>query len=81
MWLFGSALRADFRPDSDIDLLVPYKPGVRPSLRELTEMETELAGIFGRPVDLVERKSVERSQNYIRRKSILSSLEPIHVER
>jgi uncharacterized protein len=79
MWLFGSALREDFRRDSDVDVLVAYEPGARPSLHELVEMENELAAIFGRAVDLVEREAVERSPNCIRRKSILSSLEPIHV--
>ena len=79
MWLFGSAVRPDFGPDSDVDVLVSYKPGIRPSLHELTKMESELADIFGRPVDLVERKAVERSPNYIRRKNILGSLEPVHV--
>jgi predicted nucleotidyltransferase len=81
MWLFGSAVRDALRPDSDIDVLVAYKPGARPSLRELTQMENELARIFGRNVDLVERKAVERSPNYIRRKNILSSLEPIYAAR
>ena len=81
LWLFGSATRPDFRPDSDVDVLVSYEPGVRPSLRELAEMEDELGVIFGRPVDLVERKALEKSANYIRRKSILGSLKPIHVAR
>ena len=79
MWLFGSAVRPDFGLQSDIDVLVSYEHGIRPSLHELTDMEQELATIFGRQVDLVERKAVESSPNYIRRKNILGSLEPIHV--
>ncbi len=51
--LFGSALRNELRPDSDIDILVEFKKGYTPSLFELHKMETELAGIFyGRKIDL-----------------------------
>jgi predicted nucleotidyltransferase len=72
--LFGSALRDDFSSDSDVDLLVVYEDPHRdfgPWLRDLTEMEEELKGLFGREVDLVERIVVERSENYIRRREIL----------
>jgi uncharacterized protein len=49
--LFGSALRDDFRPDSDVDVLVEFEPGGAPGLAFFA-METELSGIFGRRVDL-----------------------------
>ncbi len=78
--LFGSATREDFSPDSDIDLLVEFKEGSRVSLFDLVDMQDELSQMLGRPVDLVDRRGVERSENYIRRKHILSSLEPIYVE-
>lgn len=77
--LFGSVLREDFRPDSDIDVLVTFDPGTRWSLFDLVHMEEDLKTILGREVDLVERKAVERSENYIRRKRILSSLKPVYV--
>jgi predicted nucleotidyltransferase len=77
--LFGSVLRRDFRPDSDVDLLVTFTPEARWSLFDLVRMEEELQVIVGRKVDLVERKAVERSENYIRRKSILSHLQPLYV--
>jgi hypothetical protein len=77
--LFGSALREDFRPDSDVDLLVAFAPGARWGLREWSQMEEELEQIFGRPVDLVSRAAVERSPNYIRRRHILSTLERVYV--
>jgi|ERR1044071_2450300 predicted nucleotidyltransferase len=77
--LFGSVLRDDFRPDSDVDLLVTFEPGARPSLLDLVEMQRELEALLGRRVDLVERRSVEASENYIRRKHILSSLRPVYV--
>lgn len=77
--LFGSVLRADFRPDSDVDVLVEFEPAARHTLFGLARMERELAEIFGREVDLVERTSVEQSKNYIRRKEILGSAEVIHA--
>ena len=77
--LFGSVLREDFRPDSDVDVLVTFAPDVRYSLFDLVRIQDELKQIFGREVDLVERKAVEKSENYIRRKHILSSVEPVYV--
>lgn len=51
--LFGSILRDDFRPDSDIDVLVEFEPGNVPGLFGLARMERELSAIFGdRPVDI-----------------------------
>ncbi|MEX1206146.1 MAG: nucleotidyltransferase domain-containing protein [Dongiaceae bacterium] len=79
--LFGSVLREDFRPDSDIDVLVTFAGGARCQLADLLRMEDELGAILGRRVDLVERDAVERSENYIRRRHILRSAEPIYVAR
>lgn len=56
--LFGSAVRTDFRPDSDIDVLVRYRPGVRPSLRSLLELERALEDAFGRDVDVVREEAL-----------------------
>jgi predicted nucleotidyltransferase len=50
--LFGSALREDFGPDSDIDLLVEFEPATRVGLYEMAAMERELGVILGRKVDL-----------------------------
>src|SRR5688500_7448890 len=50
--LFGSVLRDDFRPDSDIDVLVEFVPGARVSLFDLGGMALELGKMLGRPVDL-----------------------------
>ena len=77
--LFGSVLRADFRPDSDIDVLVTFAPGSRYSLFDLVHMEEELEKIIGRKVDLVERSAIEQSENYIRRKHILNSAQAVYV--
>jgi len=77
--LFGSALREDFRPDSDVDLLVTFAPGTTWKLDDLLDMKEELEGMFGRDVDLVERRLVESSENYIRRRHILKHLKPLYV--
>lgn len=77
--IFGSALRDDFRPDSDVDILVTFEPGVQWTFQQWLAMVRELEEIFGRKVDLVERSLVEQSENYIRRKHILSHLERVYV--
>ena len=77
--LFGSVLRDDFRPDSDIDVLVTFAPGASWRFYDLISMREELESMFGRPVDLVEKRLVERSENYIRRKHILNHMETIYV--
>jgi predicted nucleotidyltransferase len=50
--LFGSALRDDFRPDSDVDILVEFEPAARVGLIKLAGLELELGEILGRKVDL-----------------------------
>lgn len=77
--LFGSVLRDDFQPDSDMDVLIEFEPGQEPGLMELVAMQDELSKILGHKVDLVERKAVERSENYIRRRHVLESLELVYV--
>ena len=76
---FGSVLRDDFGPDSDIDVLVRYSPDARISLLDEVEMEWELADLFGRKVDLVGRAAIEASRNPIRREAILSSAETVYA--
>ncbi len=77
--LFGSVLREDFGPDSDIDVLVRFDRHARHTLLDIAQMETELSQILGRDVDLIERTAVEQSRNYIRRKAILDSAETIYA--
>lgn len=74
--LFGSVLRTDFRPDSDIDVLVEFEQ--RPNLNDLMVAENELRLIFQREVDVGEQQSVEEDPNYIRRKHILSSAQVVY---
>ena len=79
--LFGSVLRDDFRPDSDIDVMVQFHSEAHPTLFDLSQMEDELKTIFQRDVDLVTRKGIETSRNYLRRKAILSSTQIIYGTR
>ena len=48
---------------------------------EMVGMQEELSDILGRKVDMVERKAVEKSENYIRRRHVLESVEPVYVAR
>lgn len=77
--LFGSVLRDEFCHDSDIDVLVTFDEAAQHSLFDLVHMEAELKEIFGRDVDLVSRRGIEASRNYIRRKAILDSAEAIYA--
>ncbi len=79
--LFGSVLRDDFRPDSDVDVLVTFAPRMGGTLYDLVHMEDELKELFGRDVDLVQRSVIEKSENYIRRKNILSSTQRVYATR
>jgi predicted nucleotidyltransferase len=70
--LFGSVLTDAFRPDSDVDVLVEFAKDARWGMWDLYDMEEDLKKIFGRNVDLMTRRSVTRSENYLMRNSILS---------
>jgi len=75
--LFGSVLRDDFRPDSDVDVLVTFEPEKSPGLLGFVRMKSELGDLFGREVDLLTKKSIEASHNWIRRKNILGTAQVI----
>ena len=77
--LFGSVLRDDFAPESDIDVLVRLDPKAQRTLLDMVRMQDELSRILGRRVDLVERTAVEASRNYIRREAILRSAETVYA--
>lgn len=77
--LFGSVLGENFRPESDIDVLVTFAPDAGWSLLDHVEMQDELKSLFGRTVDLISRRGIERSRNRIRRKEILESAEVIYA--
>lgn len=77
--LFGSVLGDDFHKDSDVDVLVTFADDVRYNLFDLVQMEEELATLFGRKVDLIDRYAVDASPNYIRRKEVLGTAKVIYA--
>lgn len=77
--LFGSVLRDDFGPESDVDVLVTFSTDARWTLFDYGDMQEELATLFGHPVDLVNRQAVEASPNWIRRRAILESAELLYA--
>jgi uncharacterized protein len=74
--LFGSILREDFRPDSDIDVLVTFAPNDGWSLFDLMNLQRELESIVGRPVDLLEKRDLK---NPFRRSEILRTHQVIYA--
>ena len=74
--LFGSVLRDDFRPDSDVDVLVVFEEDAPWSLWDWGDMRDELKSIFGREVDLVEKGAL---RNPYRKQAILSSYEVVYA--
>jgi len=79
--LFGSALRPDFTDRSDLDFLATFAPGAGWSLLDHVEMEEELTRLLGRRVDLISRRAVEHSHNWIRRKEILQTAQVVYEAR
>jgi len=74
--LFGSVLRPDFRPDSDVDVLVEFEPGHKAGLIRMAGIENELSDLFGRKVDL--RTPSELSRYF--RQEILSEAEVLYAQ-
>jgi predicted nucleotidyltransferase len=74
--LFGSVLRDDFGPESDVDVLVTFAHDAAWSLLDMVCMRDELVGMLHRDVDIVEKKALA---NPYRRRRILSSCEVIHA--
>jgi predicted nucleotidyltransferase len=79
--LFGSVLRDDFGPGSDVDVMVQFHPEAHPTFRTLDQMEAELKQIFGRDIDSITRRGIETSRNYLRRHEIISSAQIIYATR
>jgi predicted nucleotidyltransferase len=74
--LFGSVLRDDFRPDSDVDVLVEFEEDYHPGYRGWLAMEDELQTLLGRDVDLVEKSSVV---NPYRRRHIMANHQVVYA--
>jgi predicted nucleotidyltransferase len=78
--VFGSVLRDDFGPHSDVDFLVVFKNNdAGPWMCKFSDLERDLSRVLGRRVDVVDKHGVEQSENYIRRRHILSSAKVIYV--
>ena len=71
--LFGSALRGDFGPDSDVDIVVDFDKSADWGLLEHVQMQQELQALLGRNVDLISKRALERSENWLRRREILNT--------
>lgn len=78
--LFGSVLREDFdKQSSDIDILIEFLPDASWGW-DIVNMNEELSVIFNRKVDVVNKLSVQRSRNPIRKKAILDSYEVLYEQ-
>ena len=75
--LFGSVLRDDFGPESDVEVMVEFEPGRTPGF-DFFLLDEELGEILGRRVDLHTRRSIEESPNYIFRREALSRVETLY---
>lgn len=75
--VFGSATRSDFRPDSDVDLLVEYESGGEPTFLTYPKLRDELQRLFGREIDLIEGR--DSLVNPYRRQDILGALERLYA--
>ena len=78
--LFGSVLRDDFTPESDVDILVEFEPDARIGYIGLAGLEIELGKILGRKADLHTFGGVESSRNWLLREEILSSAEAVYEQ-
>lgn len=74
--LFGSVVRDDFRPDSDVDVMVRFAPDAHRSLWDFLHTQEELVELLGRPVDLVQKGT---AMNPFRRHSIEQDLTVIYA--
>ena len=77
--VFGSILRDDFKPTSDVDVLVTFTPGARKGLLTLAQIKHELEDLLGREVDISTKLSIEQSHNTGRKRNILDSARVIYV--
>jgi hypothetical protein len=78
--VFGSALREDFRPDSDVDLVATYAPEAHWSLLDRAGMKHELEDMLGRSVDLLNRRALERGLGNGRATAILAEAQLLYAQ-
>jgi predicted nucleotidyltransferase len=78
--IFGSALRDDFSPESDLDLLISFDPDADWGLLDHVQMQQELEELLQRNVDLVSKRAIEQSVNWLRRKEVLTTARVLFSE-
>lgn len=79
--LFGSVLRNDFNDNSDIDLLVSFAEDAKITFFDLDNIEYQFSLLFDRPVDIVTKKAIENSHNWIRKHNILDQSQVIYEQK
>jgi len=77
--IFGSALREDFNEKSDVDLLVEFKPNSGISLFDIVDLKEAFESFLGREVDIVSKKAIQMSRNYLKKKAILDNYRVIYA--
>lgn len=77
--LFGFVLHEDFCPDRNVDVLARFYPKARHTLFDMVRMQEDLNRILGRQVDLVSRRGIEASRNYLRKNAILKSVQVVYA--
>jgi hypothetical protein len=78
--LFGSALRDDFGPDSDLDILVTFATDADWGMLDHVQMQQELQALLQRNVDFISKRALERSRNWLRRQEILNTAQVLFSE-
>jgi uncharacterized protein len=77
--VFGSILRDDFGPESDVDFMVVFRnDDDGPWMSRVQQLESDLSALVGREVDVVTKESVLQSENWIRRNHILETAQVIY---
>ena len=74
-------MREDFTPQSDIDVLVSFDENAKITFFDLDVIEQELSKLFNRPVDVVTKRAIEQSHNWIRKKNILDKAQIVYEQR
>ncbi len=77
--LFGSVLRDNFQPASDIDILIAFAPNARKGLLSLARIKHELEDLLGQDVDILTKQSIEQSHNLTRSLNIFKSAQVLYV--
>lgn len=79
-YLFGSVLREDFSEKSDIDVMLKFSPDARLGFKFVTLCE-ELENLFKRNVDVITKKGIEKTDNWIVKENILNSAKLIYAQK